>query len=227
MEGLPRLSGWTPHREAVVADGAHYVVVDQEDGEPGFIKAFRDPFPFRDPATGEDYLLFTGSMAGSTTDFNGCIGIARRTADGYELLDPLVTADGVNNELERPHVSSHDGRYLLFFSTQARTFHPDCPGTYRALRTGRRQPLRAVRALQRAQAVILINPPTEPFQAYSWVVLPDLTTTGFVDSFAMHGRHPGELESFGPTLVRRHFGGTMTGVSQLRVDGTRAWVEQG
>ena len=80
MDGLPpAVRAGATHTEAVVADGARYVVVDQEDGEPGFIKAFRDPFPFRDPATGEDYLLFTGSMADSTTDFNGCIGIARRT----------------------------------------------------------------------------------------------------------------------------------------------------
>ena len=146
-------------------------------------------------------------------------------ADGFELLDPLVTADGVNNELERAHVSCT--RAATCCSSRRR---PDLPPglsrTDRALRTGRRQPLRAVRALERV-SVILINPPTEPFQAYSWVVLPDLTTTGFVDSFALHGRHPGELESFGPTLVRRHFGGTMTGVSQLRVDGIRAWVEQG
>ena len=98
----------------MVADGTRYVLVDQADGEPGFIKAFRDPFPFRDPATGTDYLLFTGSMADSATDFNGCIGIARLGPDGIaaELLDPLLTADGVNNELERAQLIAHEGRTI-------------------------------------------------------------------------------------------------------------------
>ena len=133
----------------------------------------------------------------------------------------------MNNELERAHVVMHDGRYLLFFSTQATDVPPRLPWADRALRAGAPTTSSVRTSRSTTPPSSSINPPTEPFQAYSWVVLPDLTTTGFVDSFAMHGRHPGELESFGPTLVRRHFGGTMTGVSQLRVDGTRAWVEQG
>ena len=65
------LGEWGQHREAVPPDPQHYVVADQIDGVPGFIKAFRDPFHFQDPATGEQYVLFVGSMADSATDFNG------------------------------------------------------------------------------------------------------------------------------------------------------------
>lgn len=218
----PVISDWSAHTEAVVADGDRYTVVDQTEGQPGFIKAFRDPFPFRDPVTGEDYLLFTASMAHAATDFNGAIGLARRTPSGFELLDPLMTADGVNNELERPHVVLHHGRYLLFFSTQARTFHPDCvgpTGLYGWVSDDLLGPYEPLNG----SGLVLRNPPSEPFQAYSWYVLPDLTTTGFVDSFALHGRHPDDLT--GPAEARAHFGGTMTPASRVRIDGMRAWVE--
>jgi levansucrase len=220
----PLVTAWSEHTEALVADGVRYTVVDAADGVPGFIKAFRDPFCFRDPADGQDYLLFTASMAAASTDFNGCIGLARRDEGGAVLLDPLVTADGVNNELERPHVIVHDGRYLLFFSTQARTYHPDCTGPaglYGLVADtllGPYEPLNG-------SGLVLRNPPEEPYQAYSWVVLPDLTTTGFVDAFALHGQLPAEVEADGPEVARRHFGGTMTGISTLRIDGTRAAVE--
>jgi levansucrase len=205
----PVLEGWSEHTEAVVSDGVRYTVVDQVHGEPGFIKAFRDPFPFRDPATGTDYLLFTGSIKDAETAFNGCIGLARLGPDGYELLDPLVTADGV---------------YLLFFSTQARTFHPDVTGPTGLYGLAAGDFLGPYEPLN-GSGLVLRNPPSEPFQAYSWLVLPDLTTTAFVDSFALHGVHPEELETQGVAQVRAHFGGTMTPVSRLRIDGLHARVE--
>ena len=142
------IGDWSAHRELFRADGTRYQPAAQTDGEPGFIKAFRDPFRFDDPATGVAHLLFTGSLAGAgVPDFNGAIGIARARGldpDGgpgdWELLDPLATADGVNNEMERPHVVLHDGRYYLFFSTQARTFAPGVPGPTGPVRVRGRPP---------------------------------------------------------------------------------------
>jgi len=228
VSGRPEITGWSAHRELIVADGIRYLPAVQVTGEPGFIKAFRDPFYFSDPATRQAYLLVTASLQDSTSDFNGCIGIARaRSADTseWELLDPLITADAVNNELERPHVVVRDGRYYLFFSTQRRTFHPDVSaptGLYGFVgRTvlGPYEPLNG-------SGLVLRNPPEEPFQAYSWLVLNDLHTVAFVDSYGLHGRHPDELEAEGEASVRRHFGGTMTPVMQLGVDGDRAWIAE-
>ena len=71
---------------------------------------------------------------------------------------------------------------------------------------------------------MLRNPPQEPFQAYSWLVLNDLRTVAFVDYYALGGRHREDLEAEGEAGVRRHFGGTMTPVLQLGVDGDRAWI---
>jgi levansucrase len=222
--GRPEIRGWGAHEELVVADGERYLPAVQATGEPGFITAFRDPFFFRDPGSQESYLLFTASLAHAATDFNGCIGIARQVGASWELLDPLITADGVNNELERPHLVAHDGSYYLFFSTQQRTFHPEVSGPtalYGFVAPALFGPYEALNG----SALVLRNPAAEPFQAYSWLVLNDLRTVSFVDSFALHGRHPDDLEKDGPDEVRRHFGGTMAPMVRLRLAGARAQIE--
>jgi levansucrase len=216
-------AGWGDHRELIVADGRRYQPAMQDTGEPGFIKAFRDPFFFRDRPSGQPFLLFTGSMADSRTDFNGCIGLARGGGDEWVVLDPLIVADGVNNELERPHLVFWDGRYYLFFSTQQHTFHPDVSGPtglYGFVGDDLLGPYQPLNGSGR----VLRNPPEEPFQAYSWLVLNDLHTVGFVDFFALHGRHPDDLDKDGAAAVRRHFGGTMTPALRLSLDGRRAAV---
>lgn len=221
------LAQWTEHRESVVASGEHYLRVVQEDGEPGFIKAFRDPFRFHDPATNRDYLLFTASLADAETEFNGAIGVAeapRGHFDEWHLLAPLVTADGVNNELERPHVVMHDGLYYVFFSTQRRTFHPDVTGPtglYGFVGSslfGELEPLNG-------SGLVLRNPKEEPYQAYSWLVLNDLRAVSFVDAHSLLGREPHEVDADGDDAVRRHFGGTMAPVLTLGLEGSRAWIE--
>jgi levansucrase len=220
--GGPLLTGWSDHREVIRADGAIYQPADEADGEPGFIKAFRDPFFFCDPADGRNHLLFTGSLAGATSDFNGAIGLATADgADGFALRPPLVTADGVNNELERPHVVVHGGRYYLFFSTQRRTFHPDVTGPtglYGFVAERFSGPYRAVNG----SGLIVQNPPDEPSQAYSWLVLNDLRVASFVDSYALGGRALAEIEAEGPAASRRHFGGTMAPMLRLVLDGDEA-----
>jgi levansucrase len=223
VDGLAQLRGWSDHHEVIAADGDRYQPANEEDGEPGFIKAFRDPFVFRDPADGERYLLFTGSLAQAQTRFNGCIGVARLSEDGWQLLDPLISADGVNNELERPHVVVHDGSYYLFFSTQRRTFDPAVTGPnglYGFVGPELLGPYRPING----SGLVLQNPPSEPLQAYSWLVLNDLYTTGFVDSFALHGRTVEDLHGAGVDEARANFGGTITPAVSLGLDGDRAWI---
>ncbi len=217
--GVPSVGDWSNHHEVVRADGLIYQPANETLGEPGFIKAFRDPFPFRDPADGRQYLLFTASLAHARTTFNGCIGLAC----GDEVLDPLVSADGVNNELERPHVVVHDGAHYLFFSTQRRTFASGVTGPtglYGFVGADLRGPYEPLNG----SGLVLQNPPEEPFQAYSWLVLDDLCVTGFVDAFALHGRSPDELQAAGPDEVRAHFGGTITPPVWLALDGPNAQI---
>jgi levansucrase len=58
---------------------------------------------------------------------HGAVALATERRGGWSLLPPLVVADGINHELERPHVVVHESRYYLFLVTQRHTFHP--PGS--------------------------------------------------------------------------------------------------
>jgi levansucrase len=228
VNGSPRFVEWSTHVEILQPDPERYDTADETSGQPGFIKAFRDPFPFGDPASGERYLLFTGSLppASSATDFNGTIGIARRCGDAlddWELLDPLVTADGINNELERPHLVLHEGRYYLFFSTQSRTFHPDViapTGLYGFVADTALGPYEPLNE----HGTVFTNPPARPLQAYSWLVLNDLSVVGFVDAYGVDGE-TGEIVLTDSRDARRcNFGGTFSPTVHLSIDADRAWL---
>ena len=223
---LPRFVDWSQHVEILEPDPDRYDTADQTSGEPGFIKAFRDPFPFVDPASGEQYLFFTGSLsaATSTTEFNGAVGVAMRCGDAlvdWELLDPVVTADGVNNELERPHVVVHGGRYYLFISTQSRTFHPDVTaptGLYGFVGDsvlGPYQPLDG-------HGAVFVNPASRPRQAYSWLVLNDLSVVGFVDAYGYDGDTDEMVLTEHRDARRAEFGGTFSPTVHIELDGDRA-----
>lgn len=219
----PRIADWRHPEESVAADGVHYMVVDQAVGTAGFIKGFRDPFHFRDPADGADYLLFTGSCAASTHAFNGVIGMARARAadfDGWELLPPVVSADGLNNEMERPVLRCVAGRYYLFWSTQRKTFAPDGPsgpnGLYGMVADSLGGPWRPLNGT----GLVAPNPPEEPYQTYSWWVMDNLEVAGFVDLWNLAGRLPGN----DPEVVSQHFGGVLAPRFRIALDGDRAGV---
>ena len=144
----------------------------------------------------------------------------------FALRPPLVTADGVNNELERPHVVVRDGRYYLFFSTQRRTFHPDVAGPT-GLYGFVADRLDGPYAPVNGSGLIVQNPPDEPSQAYSWLVLNDLRVASFVDSYALGGRLLRDVEAEGPEASRRHFGGTLAPILRLELDGGVARLASG
>lgn len=204
------LVDWRDLRELVESDPQHYMATTGGTGKVGTIKAFRDPAYFRDPADGSEYLLFAASAAGSTSSFNGVVAIARASVDGWSLLPPIVSADGLNNELERPHVIHRDGLYYLFWVTQRHVFDPDGPtgptglyGMVAGSLFGDWRPLNG-------SGLVVANPEGSPAQAYSWFVFPDLSVTSFVDSWGVDG-------------VRR-FGGTFAPFLHLRLEGDRAFL---
>lgn len=216
-------SDWGPVIESVVSDDVHYMVANQQDGSPGAIIGFRDPAHVRDPATGRDYLLFTGSLKGSNSSHNGVVGIAttdRTDHIGWRLLPPLVSADGLNNELERPHIICRDGRYYLFWSTQRHVFHPDGPhgpnGLYGMVADRLLGPYRPLNGT----GLVAPNPVDEPTQCYSWWVTGDLDVIGFIDYWGMAGAMIGDR----PDRKRSHFGGRPAPMFRIAVDGDQAIV---
>lgn len=212
---------WQDHVELVEQGGPYKSTLGQLSGEPGYIKAFRDPFVTLDPATGIETLLFTASLAGAETEFDGAVGSATRSepSERWQRKAPLIHADGVNNELERPHIVPHAGRYYLFFSTQAHTFHPDISGptgVYGFVAEsmhGDWKPLNG-------SGLVFSNPVAEPYQCYSWLVLNDLSVSSFVDMHTLQGRHPHEIDAAGETEA--HAGGTPAPFHQIALDGDQA-----
>lgn len=213
--GVPRLWDWTLPVETVRPDGVEYETDMAGGGAVGTIKAFRDPFHFRDG--GDEFLLFTASRARARTGWNGLVGAARRSggARDWTLLPALVDADGVNNELERPHLIRRGGRCYLFWSTQAKVFAPRLAaptGLYGLVADRFGEPWRPLNG----HGLVFANPDAAPGQAYSWQVLPDLSVWSFADmvGLARPPRDAGE--------ARRHFAGTPAPVLRLQLDGEQA-----
>lgn len=213
----PRLFDWRDLREVVERDAAHYMASDGGVGVIGTIKAFRDPAYFHDPRDGGHYLFFAGSAAGGAA-FNGVIGAALSSsgkADDWRLAPPLIDATDVNNELERPHVVMAGGLYYMFWSTQTHVFAP----TLRHAPTGlygmvSEHSMQGWRPLN-GTGLVFANPPAAPRQAYSWLVLPDLSVISFIDDWG-RGR-----EATGA----RRFGATFAPALRLRLAGDQAELD--
>ena len=214
-EGLP--TAWSEPRASISEFAPEYMLADAHEGEAGKIKAFRDPAYFRDPADGQEHLIFTASLAGSRSDHNGAVGIARRTGKGWKLLPPLIHADGVNNELERAHVVYHKGAYYAFWVTQRSTFAPGLThapnGLYGMVSDhllGEYRPLNGT-------GLVLANPDDEPLQSYSWFVTRELVVSSFIDFPGLKGA---PLPA-NPAEANRLFGGAPAPLLQLAIDGDR------
>ena len=221
--GQVSTTGWSVPFENIISDDHHYVVAREAEGRPGYIKAFRDPYHFRDPADGKDYLLFTASAKASQSEFNGVVGIAVADGDGFtewRLLPPLLSADGLNNEMERPVLRVHQGLYYAFWSTQRRTFAPDGPfgpnGLYGMVADSLFGPYRPLNG----SGLVAANPLEEPLQTYSWWVTQKLEVAGFIDHWGLKGRN---LET-NPDLVISQFGGTPAPRFRIALNGDTAHI---
>jgi levansucrase len=198
---------WSFPSPLMTGYGPFYMPADAHEGEPGMIKAFRDPAYFRDPADGSEYLAFTASLAGSASAFNGAFGLARRVGPDWVLTPPCLHAEGVNNELERAHLVFHVKHYYAFWSTQTGTFAPDLRhapgGLYGMVADSMADPWRPLNG----SGLVLANPADRPLQTYSWFVDASLTVCSFVD-----------------LLSDGTFGGVPAPLLQLELDGDRASV---
>lgn len=215
----PCITNWSPPALLTFNDGGLYVDVRVDQGVPGNIKGFRDPYWLRDPADGRAYVLFTGSLAHSPHSHNGVVGIMQALSGdgetGFDLLPPTISADGVCNEMERPHLVIRDGLYYLFWSSQNSVFASHGPkgpsGLYGMVGpslTGPYEPLNGT-------GLVIANPAAEPRQGYCWQVLDNLEVYSFVDHWGLEGR-----DIFAePALQRSQFGGTIAPVLKIAIEG--------
>lgn len=203
VEGdAPLLGPWSQPTEFLVADEIHYARADDHTVPPDGLKGFRDPYLFRDPADGTDYVLFAGTAADGVRPYDGVIGIARRVGRQWRMCPPMVAAPGVNSELERPQMVVLNGHYYLFWSTQGRKFRPgfDAPtGLYAMTAESMGGPWRLVNG----SGLVAANPDEAPLQAYGWWVMDDGEVLSFVDYLDTAGFSPPSE----PELRRSRFGG--------------------
>jgi levansucrase len=206
------------HREVLRSDGRTYLPADEIDGAPGRIRAFRDPGWFRDPADGHEYLLVAASVAWRDR-FMGAVALAARSG-GWSLRPPLIVADGINHEIERPHIVVRNSSYYLFFSTQRHGFHP--PGCAPTGLYGFAAPnLTGPYTPLNGSGLVIQNPSIEPDQAYAWLVLPDLRVVSFLNYRSVDETDPRRAEA---AEARAAFGGTIAPVLQLTLNGTSTTV---
>ncbi|MFD8236211.1 glycoside hydrolase family 68 protein [Streptomyces sp. NPDC059696] len=199
-------SGFQDHRIIAQADGKLYQTLEQSQQGP-IIYAFRDPFVFRDPRDRRVHLLFEGNTGGTAgtyrcTDrdigdvpaghevpadakyYTGNIGLA--TADGdrmenWKLQPPLLSANCVNQQTERPHLVIRGGRYYLFTISHKFTFAPGLSGwdgLYGFVGPGLRGGYRPLNG----SALVLGNPEDAPTQQYSHYVMPNGLVESFIDT---------------------------------------------
>jgi levansucrase len=188
------------------ADSRLYQTAEQARGSE-IIYGFRDPFVFVDG--GEIYMTFTANRGGPGC-FTGNVGLARaldEQLEDWQLLPPLLHADGVNQQLERPHFVVRNSRHYLFFVSHAETYAPGLTGPdglYGFVGDGLRsdyQPLND-------SALVLANEPGTRPQRYADYVMPNWLVQGFIDT------------------VGDRAGGTLAPTLRLEVNGTRALVAE-
>ncbi|HBK91128.1 MAG TPA: glycoside hydrolase 68 family protein [Parvularcula sp.] len=218
--GTPVFESWSAPVESVASDGEHYVQTAIEGGLPGHIKAFRDPAYFRDPADGREYLLFAASLKKSRDPWNGAVGAAVKDGGLWRIAPPLLSADGVNNELERPHIVARDGAYYLFWSTQRHMFSRGGPAGPNGLYGMRGASMAGPWLPLNGSGLVAGNPEAEPYQTYSWLVLDNLEVVSFIDFWGLNGRAP----DADPALLRKHFGGAPAPRFRLAIDGLSARI---
>jgi levansucrase len=235
-DGVRSGDPWT-HETLLEPDGTWY---ESEAQSRGMTYTFRDPWFFEDPATGETYLLFeanTPVAPGSDVcdddetrqDFNGSVGVAGSgTGDplDWELEPPLLDAVCVNQELERPHVVVHDGRYYLFVSSHIHTFAPGLRG-YDGLYGFVADSLRGEYRPLNDCGLVVTNPASVPFQAYSWMAFPHRDEI-LVQSFYNYREYSGEsldgIADLPEDEQLRRFGGTLSPTVRLAVDRDRTRI---
>ncbi len=224
-----KLTNEGKHEIILEADGKHYETIEQADSP--IITAFRDPFFFQDPNTGKEYIIFEG-QAGSDRDYikpenigdeeyrsthtvpegaekyNGNIGIAEvldEEVSELKLLPPLLESVGTNHQLERPHMVINGDEYYLFTISHTFTYAPGLTGpdgVYGFVSNG----LFGEKKPMNESGLVIANPAENPYQAYSWMVLPNQQVISFINE---------PLDENGQVK----FGGTFAATLKLKLDG--------
>jgi len=164
-----------------------------------------------------------------TQTASSSVGIARSpTGDptDWELAPPLLDAVCVNQELERPHVVVHDGRYYLFVSSHRHTFAPGIEG-FDGLYGFVADSLRGDYRPLNDSGLVVANPANAPFQAYSWLAFghrEEILVNSFFNYYEYDRPSLDDIAALPEPEQLRRFGGTLAPTIRLDVDGDRTRI---
>ncbi|TYL37799.1 glycoside hydrolase 68 family protein [Natronococcus pandeyae] len=220
------LVGENDHHIIGEADGEMYETVHQSSG---IIFAFRDPWYFQHPETGEDLLLFEGNTPTPGYDdpnhpknFNGNIGAMRATNDDlteWELLPPVLESVGVNQQLERPHFVFQGGNWYLFTITHEFTYAPGLSGP-EALHGWVSDSMYGDYEPLNESSLVVANPTEAPLQAYSWDTMQHGSNAVAQSFLNWQGvESDAELDQMSDQELMDAFGGTLAPSLQINLDG--------
>ncbi|MBF0859082.1 glycoside hydrolase family 68 protein [Gluconobacter sp. LMG 31484] len=227
------------------ADGVNYAnIVEDQYWD------FRDPHIFRNPDDNQIYALFEGNVPGMRGDFTigsdemglvppattvpagaqygaAAIGIARLKSDStkgdfsqWEMLPALVTALGVNDQTERPHVVFQDGLTYLFTISHHSTFTGNSTGPDGVYGFVSRNGIFGPYTPLNGSGLVLGNPSAAPYETYSHFVDP----AGYVQSFIDTLPQPGSADPQNPEIYR--IGGTLAPTVKIVLDGERTFLTE-
>jgi levansucrase len=234
-DGELSIEGPWEHDILLEPDGEWYETQAQS-GEMTY--TFRDPWFFEDPETGRTHLVFESNTPAAPGDcngetdqqaFNGCVGLAVSPSGDpldWEFRPPIFDSVCVNQEIERPHVVVKDNQYYLFLSSHVDTFAPGLAG-YDALYGFVADSLRGDYRPLNDSGLVVTNPATAPFQAYSWLAVlhgNELLVQSFLNYHDFEGDSLDGIASMPADQQRRRFAGTLTPTLRLAVDGDRTRI---
>ncbi|PUA36462.1 glycoside hydrolase family 68 protein [Paenibacillus elgii] len=248
-----RFENWGQHRVILEPDGKYYQTKEQAQQGEGGGYAFRDPMWFKDPKTGKEYLLFEGNSGGAVGErsfkpeyagsgeylqqhpvpagavhANGNIGIAEVVngdLTNVKLLPPLIEANYVNEELERPHVVVKDKKYYLFTDSHINKYAEGTHGPEGMYGFVSDKLIGGYKPLN-GSGLVLANPPENPYQAYSWLVTPELNVVGFAHFGDLDNLTIGDVGNQSPEFQFSHFGGTLAPTVKISIKGDRTQIEK-
>ncbi|MBC2582621.1 glycoside hydrolase family 68 protein [Clostridium sp. DJ247] len=122
--------------------------------------------------------------------------------------------------VKRPHFVFKDNLYYLFIDTHVSKFAPGVTGpdglygfVSNSL-TGNYTPLNN-------GGLVVTNPISDAFQAYSWVVLQNATIISFINFFDLGGLTEVDIGSRPESFQFSHFSGTLAPTLQISISGDR------
>lgn len=206
------------HRLLLEADGKHYQTAEQSRADQ-VIYGMRDPWYWRDPKSGDNYILFTANAGFAPGTHNGVVGIARENGEGgFDLLPPILGAPGVSSQLERPHLVRRDQRLYLLFSTHEFTFADGFSGpeglygfiSHTGNITGPWEPLNG-------SGLVAGNPGSAGTMVYSYLTLPDGWVMSYLNTAAgqLTEDQPGEFFGGPAPMFRVAFDGVRTEIVDI------------